>query len=360
VILYYKYVVWKCVQQHELLFINYAVLSRPWFFITKGSDHMKFLHVSGIGKHHGSQLVLDNIDLSQEKGQKIVIAGESGSGKSTLLKIIGGLEQPDTGQVLFDGERVPGPYEKLIPGHPHIAYLSQHFELRNNYRVEEILDYGNTLSQKESENLFDICHISHLLTRKTDQLSGGEKQRIALAKLLTTSPRLLLLDEPFSNLDMRHKQVLKTVIDRISERLQITCLLVSHDPQDILPWADEIIIMRAGKILQQGTPQQIYKQPVNAYAAGLFGKYNLMLARMVPGFENKGKYLVTRPEHVKLVAAGQGQLQGVVHKLLYLGYGWDIEVMVEQDIVTVRVNECTVAVGNAAGIEINAGEVWHW
>lgn len=321
---------------------------------------MKLLQVSGIGKHHGSQLILDDIHFSQTKGQKLVIAGESGSGKSTLLKIIAGLEQPDTGEVLFEGARVPGPLEKLIPGHPHIAYLSQHFELRNNYRVEEILDYGNQLSQKESENLFEICHISHLLARKTDQLSGGEKQRIALAKLLTTSPRLLLLDEPFSNLDMRHKQVLKGVIDRISDRLHITCLLVSHDPQDILPWADHIIIMRAGKLLQQGPPPEIYRQPANAYAAGLFGKYNLMLARMVPGFEHIGKYLVVRPEHLTLVKAGQGQLQGVVHKILYMGHAWEIEVMVDQDIVTVKTDEVTVAVGDKTGIEINADGVWHW
>ena len=321
---------------------------------------MKLLQVSGIGKQHNSQLVLHDIHFSQSKGQKLVIAGESGSGKSTLLKIIAGLEQPDTGEVLFESARVPGPLEKLIPGHPHIAYLSQHFELRNNYRVEEILDYGNTLSQKESENLFDICHISHLLTRKTDQLSGGEKQRIALAKLLTTSPRLLLLDEPFSNLDMRHKQVLKGVIDRISDRLHITCLLVSHDPQDILPWADHIIIMRAGTILQQGQPTEIYRKPVNAYAAGLFGKYNLMLARMVPGFENKGKYLVVRPEHLALVAAGEGELQGAVHKILYMGHTWEIEVMVNQDIVTVRTDEVSVAVGDKTGIAISAHGVWYW
>src|SRR5687767_9414768 len=171
---------------------------------------MSLLKLSAITKYKDGEAVLKDISFSVQKHQKTAIAGATGSGKTTLLKIIAGLVQPDAGEVLFENLRVPGPDEKLIPGHPAIAYLSQHFELRNNYRVEEVLEYANTLPPEESKRLYEICHISHLLQRKTDQVSGGEKQRIALAKLLTTSPRLLLLDEPFSNLDMRHRNVLKS------------------------------------------------------------------------------------------------------------------------------------------------------
>src|SRR5687767_2904429 len=171
---------------------------------------MSLLQLNGIGKRIGSRYVLKNISFIQHPSEKIAIAGETGSGKTTLLKIIAGFIQADEGEVMFEGEKIKGPQERLIPGHPHIAYLSQHFELRNNYRVEEVLEYANTLPPEESKRLYEICHISHLLQRKTDQVSGGEKQRIALAKLLTTSPRLLLLDEPFSNLDMRHRNVLKS------------------------------------------------------------------------------------------------------------------------------------------------------
>ena len=134
---------------------------------------MALLKVSAISKQQGTQAVLQEISFTQKKFQKLAIVGESGSGKSTLLKIIGGLVQPDAGEVLFENIRVEGPNERLIPGHPKMAYLSQHFELRNNYRVEEILEYANTLPENEAQTLYEICHIRHLLKRKTDQVSGG-------------------------------------------------------------------------------------------------------------------------------------------------------------------------------------------
>ena len=110
---------------------------------------------------------------------------------------------------------------------------------------------------EEAATLFEICQVDHLLKRRTDQLSGGEKQRIALCMLLVKCPKLLVLDEPFSNLDPIHKTVLKTVIEDIGKRLQITCMLTSHDPHDTLSWADEILVMKNGKIIQQGTPRGI-------------------------------------------------------------------------------------------------------
>jgi len=195
---------------------------------------MKLLQVIGLN---------GRISFTQEKGRKLAIAGETGSGKSTLLKMIAGLAAVGPGEVRFEGSRVLGPLERLVPGQPGIAYLSQHFELWNNYRVEEVLSYANDLSVEESVELYGICHIDHLLARRTDQLSGGERQRIALARLLVKPPRLLLLDEPFSNLDMIHKDILKSVIRDITQRLDITCLLVSHDPLDVLSWADEVLVV---------------------------------------------------------------------------------------------------------------------
>src|SRR5258706_9094063 len=173
---------------------------------------MAFLNVSGISKKEGQWFSVKDINFVQEQFQKIAIAGETGSGKTTLLKMIAGLMQPDAGEIVFKGEKVLGPYEKLIPGHRRIAYLSQHFELRNNYRVEEELESKNLLTDKEADEIYSVCRIRHLLKRKTDQLSGGERQRIVLARLLTSSPELLLLDEPFSNLDAIHKNIIKSVI----------------------------------------------------------------------------------------------------------------------------------------------------
>ncbi|MGZ8542231.1 MAG: ATP-binding cassette domain-containing protein, partial [Chitinophagaceae bacterium] len=145
---------------------------------------MALLTVSGLYKSERDKFVVKNISFIQQPFQKIAIAGETGSGKTTLLKMIAGLIQPDTGKIQFENEKVVGPFDKLIPGHRGIAYLSQHFELRNNYRVEEELEAVNKLTEKQAKDLYAVCRIEQLLKRRTDQLSGGERQRIVLAKLL--------------------------------------------------------------------------------------------------------------------------------------------------------------------------------
>jgi ABC-type sulfate/molybdate transport systems ATPase subunit len=236
---------------------------------------MPFLKVSAISKKEGS-FQLQKISFTQRKGEKIAIAGETGSGKSTLLKIIAGLVQPDEGQVLFENKNVTGPDDSLVAGHPNIAYLSQHFELQKFLRVEQVLEYANHLSPEDAHRLYQLCQIDHLLKRRTDQLSGGERQRIALATLLIRSPKLLLLDEPFAHLDMAHKITLKSVIEDIADDLRITCILVSHDPQDTLSWADKILVLKDGKLVQKGTPVEVYNYPKNEYVGGLFGTFNLI------------------------------------------------------------------------------------
>lgn len=326
---------------------------------------MGLLKVSEIRKQEGDDFVLRDISFSQQHLQKIAIAGASGSGKSTLLKIIAGLIQADAGEVLFENERVKGPYEKLIPGHPGIAYLSQQFELRNNYRVEEILSYANTLLPGEAETLYEVCRISHLLKRKTDELSGGEKQRIALARLLTTSPKLLLLDEPFSNLDLIHKNILKSVISDIGERLNITCTLVSHDPGDTLPWAAEIFIMKDGQIIQKGSPVEIYQRPVTEYAAALFGKYYVIdpeqakpLLEAAP-IEADGKNIFVRPEHFKIVAEGKRSLKGKVNAVYFFGSHYEIEILLSGDKITVKAEGYPPPIGDTVYISLNTRAIWY-
>jgi ABC-type sulfate/molybdate transport systems ATPase subunit len=219
------------------------------------------------------QVATEKISFTQRKGQRLAIAGETGSGKSNLLKMIAGLNSPTQGSIYFEGQRVLGPLERLIPGQPGIAYLSQHFELWHNYRVSEVLSYANDLSVEESTALYRLCDIAHLLDRRTDQLSGGERQRIALARLLVRPPHLLLLDEPFSNLDMIHKRGLKKTIRDTMAHFGVSAILVSHDPVDILSWADEVLILRDGRLIQQGPPREVYTLPKDEYAAALLGDY---------------------------------------------------------------------------------------
>jgi ABC-type sulfate/molybdate transport systems ATPase subunit len=291
---------------------------------------MSFLKVSGIGKKEGTTFALKDIIFGQERFRHMVIAGETGSGKSTLLKIIGGITSPEKGAVYFEGDRVKKvPEEKLIPGHPGIAYLSQHFELRNHYRMEELLEYANILGAEKASRIYSICQIDHLLKRKSDQLSGGEKQRIALARLLVSAPRLLLLDEPFSNLDMIHKNQLKAVLRDIGDEMGMTTLLVSHDPLDTLSWADEILILRNGMIHHTGTPQAVYRQPPDAYVAGLFGVCYPVTEDLLRFFPVLNTLAVPdrhflRPEDFIITTANK-DVTATVSKVLFCGSYLEIE-----------------------------------
>ncbi len=302
---------------------------------------MAFLEISNISKYHDGKPIVDDISFSQKVFQKLAIAGETGSGKSSMLKMIAGLVQPDRGMIYFNDKHVLGPDFKLIPGHPDIAYLSQHFELRNSYRVEELLSYANKLSDEMANAIFEVCMISHLVKRKTDQLSGGERQRIAIARLLIGSPKLLILDEPYSNLDLIHKNILKNVIREIGESLQITCLMVSHDPSDILSWADEIILMKSGKIIQQGNPEAVYRYPVNAYAAGLLGNYYTLSPSLSDAFREiarvskNGKGIFVRPEYFKIVSENEG-LEAFVKEKFFMAGIYELEVQIADTILTIR------------------------
>ncbi len=298
---------------------------------------MSLLSVSNIYKKHGEEVVVNNVSLTLEKGQKVAIAGETGSGKTTLMRIIAGLGQADSGEVLFEEKKVKGTSEKLMAGHQGIAYLSQHFELNNNYRVEEIINYANNLTKESSDALIDVCHIRHLLKRVTQTLSGGERQRVALARLITQTPRLLLLDEPFSNMDLIHKNTLKAVIEFASGRMGITCMLISHDPYDLLPWADELFVMQNGRIVQRGAPIDVYRSPINTYVAGLLGKYSLItleLATSLPGGYSRKPYI--RPEEIFIVENDAESLPARIQKVLFYGSYYDLEVAIANQILTVR------------------------
>ncbi len=302
---------------------------------------MGFLEISNISKLTDGKSVVDEVSFSQSTNQKIAIAGETGSGKSTLLKMIAGLVQPDQGMIYFNDKHVLGPDFKLIPGHPDIAYLSQHFELRNSYRVEELLTYANKLTDEMANAIFEVCMISHLVKRRTDQLSGGERQRIAIARLLIGSPKLLILDEPYSNLDLIHKNILKNIIREIGGSLQITCLMVSHDPSDILSWADQIILMKSGKIIQMGNPEEVYRYPANSYAAGLLGNYYTLnpqlsdVFRKKAGFNETGNGLFVRPEYFKIVSETDGIEAYVKDKFFMAGF-YELEIVIANTVLTIR------------------------
>ncbi len=279
---------------------------------------MGLLEVKSVFKKEGETDAVNGISFVQEPFEKIGIAGETGSGKTTLLKMIAGFVQPDAGEMYFKGQKVLGPFDQLIPGHPGIGYLSQHFELRNNYWVNDFLEMANKLSEEEASRIFAVCEIDHLLRRRTHQLSGGEKQRIALARLLITSPSLLILDEPFSNLDVMHKATMKRVVEEAGKQFDTSFILVSHDPADLLSWADTIFLMQGGKIIQQGSAAEVYQHPVNEYAAGLLGEYSAVDAGLF-NRKNDQQKLLLRPHQLQLTTKANDAVEAVVEELYYRG-----------------------------------------
>jgi ABC-type sulfate/molybdate transport systems ATPase subunit len=313
-----------------------------------------FLSVQRLSLSRHNKFVLKNISFTMQPGHQIAVVGETGSGKSTLLKVIAGLEQQTAGEVRLNGELVKGPAEQLVPGHPQIAYLSQHFELPKFLRVEQILKYANALSKTTANAIFSICRINHLMMRQTNELSGGEKQRIAIARLLIQQPTLLLLDEPFSHLDIPLKKTLKQVIDNISRKLHISCILVSHDPADTLPWAHEIIVLKHGQLVQRATPTEIYETPKNEYVAGLFGNYTLLDGSWLKrfGIRSARKNIFLRPEHLQLTTKKPASVPAVISNIQYFGHYSLVEAVSNSKAFFVEAVKTNYSVGQQVYVEV--------
>lgn len=325
---------------------------------------MYLLSVKSLSRKEKENYILQNIQFNIVEGAKIAIAGATGSGKTSLLKMIADLLQPTKGEIIFKQQKIKGPQEKLLPGHEGIAYLSQHFELRNNYSVFELMEMANKLQPFDAEKIYELCQIKHLLQRKTNELSGGEKQRISLALLLTKSPKLLLLDEPFSNLDFIHRNIIKQVIEDISQQLNITCLLVSHDATDALSWADEIIILQNGKIIQQGSPTQLYYQPCNEYCAGLLGEYNLLdfssISSTFPSNhqKNKEQKIFLRPEQIVMEKATNIFQKNTIENITFLGSYSLATVLVNNQKIKVHTSNQRFSVGDRVVISVPTHNYW--
>lgn len=290
-----------------------------------------------------------------QQHERLAVAGATGSGKTTLLKIIAGLVQPDSGLASFYDEKILGPTETLIPGHTSIAYLSQHFELLNHYRVCDLLEKTMRIEPDRAHAIFKICRIDHLLPRWTHEVSGGERQRIALARALLTSPKLLLLDEPYSNLDNPHKQILKDVLEDVGNELNISFILVSHDPLDLLPWANRVMVLQNGELVQSASPVEIYKYPLSEYVAGLFGKYNvfdkLLLDEMGIGCNEQG--FIVRPEDLLLSDKG---LKAEVMSILFMGDHYELKVLARGKTIVLKTREESIQKGDVVHLSLRQGK----
>ena len=235
---------------------------------------MGALSLRNVRKSYASQEILKGINLEVEEGDFLILVGPSGCGKSTLLSMIAGLESITSGEVFIDGK----PVNHLSPKDRDIAMVFQSYALYPSMSVRKNISFGleiRKVHRKEREEIIErvanTLQISHLLDRKPAQLSGGQRQRVAMGRAIARNPRLFLFDEPLSNLDAKLRVEMRTEIKLLHQRVGKSIVYVTHDQVEAMTLGDKIAVMRAGEVMQFGTPRQVYDDPSNLFVAGFMG-----------------------------------------------------------------------------------------
>lgn len=240
---------------------------------------MNLLEINDLALAYGDNLVLKNFSFKLKKGEIVVVLGASGDGKTSLLKAVAGLLPFKSGEILFNGERVKDAAQKLIPGHDAIKLINQDFALDPFHTVEEnlrlkLMPYDEAYKQKRITTLLRLTRLTKFRNYKVTSISGGQQQRLAIARALADEPELLLMDEPFNQLDFQNKSLIERHIRNYVRRKKISVLLVTHNGVEAMEWADRIIFVKNGKIKRIDRPQDFFDKPRNKYEAGFFGELN--------------------------------------------------------------------------------------
>lgn len=268
------------------------------------------LRAENISRRLDQQFSLENITFSIENGKITCILGESGSGKTTLLRIIAGFEKVDEGKLFFGTEELNSKSKWMIPEKRNFGLVFQEYALFPHLTVEKNILFAAKNPSSLSE-LLEQTGLKGLEKKYPHELSGGQQQRVALARTLATSPRLILMDEPFSNLDHSLRAEMRYQLNEILRKANVPCILVTHDIEDVLSMADQVVVLKDGKILQTGTPRSIYEKPINEYTARLFGKINRLSAEdllKVTGIKAENAVMV-RPDKIEIANDDSGKVQ---------------------------------------------------
>ncbi len=280
------------------------------------------LHVDHVSFAYDDIPVLEDINLKVAKGEHVSIIGESGCGKSTLLKIIFGLLHIKVGEVYWDENQVLGPLYNLVPGEPYMKYLSQDFDLMPYTSVEENVNQHLSVfepeeMQKRTLELLEMIEMADLAKTKVKYLSGGQQQRIALARVLAQEPEVLLLDEPFSHIDNFRKNSLRRKLFAYLRKKNVTVLTATHDHNDILPFADRVIVLKDRKIIAKDTPKNLYAKPKDLYVASLFGEANKIPINIVKSYADTKRRIIIYSHEFKV--SEKSGLEVVVKESYYMG-----------------------------------------
>ena len=304
----------------------------------------KIVEIKNITKSFDGEVVLDNINLDIYDNEFITLLGPSGCGKTTLLRIIGGFETPDSGDVIFMGENING----LPPHKRNVNTVFQRYALFPHLNVFENVAFSlrekkvpKAEIQKAVTEMLSLVALKGFEKRAVTSLSGGQQQRVAIARALINQPKVLLLDEPLSALDLKLRKDMQVELKNIQKATGITFIFVTHDQEEALSMSDTVVVMTEGHIQQIGTPVDIYNEPQNAFVADFIGESNILDGVMLEDYKvrfsghtfqcldkdfdpREAVDVVVRPEDVDIVPEEKGHLRGVVTSVTFLGVHYEI------------------------------------
>lgn len=280
------------------------------------------LQVDHVSFAYDQAYVLDDINLKVNEGEQVCIIGESGCGKSTLLKIIYGLLEIKTGEIYWNETQVLGPSHNLVPGESYMKYLSQDFDLMPFTTVfENVSQYLSVLEpeflKERTDELLEIIEMTEFANTKVRYLSGGQQQRVALARVLAQEPKVLLLDEPFSHIDNFRKNSMRRNLFAYLREQNITVLTATHDHNDMLPFADRVIVLRDQRIIAKDSPENLYRNPKDLYIASLFGEANKIPINIVKSYADTKRQIIIYAHEFKV--SEKSGLEATVKGSYYMG-----------------------------------------
>ena len=307
-----------------------------------------YVELKNINKTYGSYQASRNVNFGIEKGKLIGLLGPSGSGKTTILRMIAGLETPDSGEVIIDGKVV----NDVPASQRGIGFVFQNYALFRYMTVYDNVAFGLKVQKDDKKKidarvreLIKLVGLEGLEKRYPSQLSGGQRQRVAFARALAPNPQVLLLDEPFAAIDAKIRQELRSWLKEMIGKLGITSIFVTHDQDEAIEVADEIIITNAGRIEQKGTPIGVYRNPETAFTAAFFGQPSVL--KNADDFHTFAQAegadkIIVRPEFVKISKLDEVEKfktsvsRGVVERVSFRGDNLELQVRVNNSVVTAR------------------------
>ena len=325
-----------------------------------------YVELRNINKKFGDYKASDNVSFGIEKGKLIGLLGPSGSGKTTILRMIAGLEIPDSGDIIINGKTV----NNVPASKREIGFVFQNYALFRYMTVYDNIAFGlktRKVNKKDIDTrvkeLISLIGLEGLEKRYPSQLSGGQKQRVAFARALSPNPQLLLLDEPFAAIDAKVRQELRSWLKDMIEKLGVTSIFVTHDQDEAIEVADEIIITNKGRVEQKGTPIEVYQHPQTAFTASFFGQPSILedyqSFHTFDKIENVDKAFV-RPEFVKVTKKNEEEIyktsatEGVVEKVSFRGDSIELRIRANGSLITAkrRLEESPIEVGEKVNVFI--------